>query len=122
SLTATPIRASPTSRAAIRMAWRLTPAPGARNAGPAAGDPGGRVFVDNPEDLWQLAHGLPSELRPNPLASRSPSARPDRRRADIVPGRRMLGTPRQLAALACAVALLETVLAGAATHRRPARK
>ena len=33
----------------------------------------------------------------------------------------MLGTPRQLAALACALALLETVLAGAATHRR-ARK
>ena len=34
----------------------------------------------------------------------------------------MLGTPRKLAALACAMALLEPALGGAGTHRRPARK
>ena len=34
----------------------------------------------------------------------------------------MLGTPRKLAALACAMALFEPALGGAGTHRRPARK
>src|SRR5437016_6431398 len=33
----------------------------------------------------------------------------------------MLGTPRRLTALGCAMALLEPGLGGAATHRRPAR-
>src|SRR5206468_613528 len=44
------------------------------------------------------------------------TARPDRRRADSVPGRRMLGTPRRLTALGCAMALLEPGLGAAATH------
>src|SRR6058998_429373 len=94
-------------------ASRLTPAPRGRNA--TAGRRARPASVDKLKRLCEVAD--PVE-RASPRLSRR-TARPDRRRADIVPGRRMLGTPRKLAALACAMALLEPALGGAGTHRRP---